>query len=148
MITEAEQKVVNRAKKILAREMMRQGTFNGASAGREYLKIHYAGAGHEIFTVIFLDSQHQVISVEDLSEGTIDGAAVYPREIIKRALQVNAAALCLSHNHPSGIAEPSQADIAITQKIKAAATVFDIRVLDHFIAGNDCITSLAERGLM
>lgn len=121
---------------------------NGAKRTKEYLKAKYQGQDSEIFSCLFLDSQHQLIIVEELFNGTIDGAAVYPREVVKKCLKYASAAVIFAHNHPSGIAEPSQADIAITAKLKAALSTIDVRVLDHLIIGDPNITSLAERGLL
>ncbi|MCG6507504.1 DNA repair protein RadC, partial [Vibrio parahaemolyticus] len=100
----------------------------------------------EAFYILFLDNQHRVIRDEVLFEGTIDAASVYPREVVKRALHHNAAALILAHNHPSGVAEPSQADRRITQRLTDALALVDIRVLDHFVVGDGDVVSFAERG--
>ena len=97
---------------------------------------------------LFLDAQNRVIGVEELFRGTIDGASVYPREVVKRCLAINAAAVIFAHNHPSGVAEPSQADQRLTQRLKAALATVDIRVLDHFVVGEAEALSFAERGLL
>ncbi|MET0068182.1 MAG: DNA repair protein RadC [Candidatus Thiodiazotropha sp.] len=115
---------------------------------REYLKTRLRHYRHEVFACLFLDNRHRVLGYEELFRGTIDGASVHPREVVKSALQHNAAALILAHNHPSGVAEPSQADQAITQTLKSALSLVDIRVLDHIIIGEGTPVSLAERGLM
>lgn len=99
-----------------------------------------------MFSCLFLNSQHYVVKLEELFIGTLDGAAVYPREVVKRALHHNAAAVILAHNHPSGIAEPSQADINITKKLKQALGTVEVRVLDHLVIGHAQVVSLAERG--
>lgn len=122
--------------------------FNGTAATKEYLRAKYLNLDIEVFSGLFLDSQHQLIKIEELFVGTIDGAAVYPREVVKKCLYHGAAAVIFAHNHPSGVAEPSQADIAITSKLKAALQTVDIRVLDHLIIGDPNITSMAERGLI
>ena len=101
---------------------------------------------HELFCCLFLDNRHRVICCEELFRGTINGASVHPREVVRRALEHNAAALILAHNHPSGVAEPSQADIQITHRLRDALALVDIRVLDHMIVGDGEISSLAERG--
>ena len=111
-----------------------------------YLKIKLAALEHEEFHCLFLDNKHALIKHECLFTGTIDGASVYPREVIKRALQLNAAALIFAHNHPSGNCEPSQADKDITKKLKDAASLFDIRVVDHIIIGGVETYSLAQHG--
>lgn len=103
---------------------------------------------HELFCCLYLDNRHRVLSFEELFRGTIDGTSVYPREVVKQALKVNAAAVILAHNHPSGVAEPSQADERITRRIKAALELVDIRLLDHLVIGDGCCTSLASRGLL
>ena len=114
---------------------------------REFLKLQLAHVKHEIFAVMWLDNQHRVIAFEELFRGTIDGASVYPREVVKAALHYNAAACILCHNHPSGIAEPSQADKHITDKVKNALNLIDVRTLDHVIVAESTY-SFAECGLI
>ena len=103
---------------------------------------------HEIFACLFLDNRHRVISFEEMFRGTIDGASVHPREVVKRALELNAAALIAAHNHPSGVAEPSRSDRAITSKLHDALALVDVRLLDHFVIGDGEVVSFAERGLL
>ncbi|MGB5579164.1 MAG: DNA repair protein RadC [Woeseia sp.] len=103
---------------------------------------------HELFCCLFLDNRHRVLRFETLFRGTIDGTSVYPREVVKQALQANAAAVILAHNHPSGVAEPSQADERITRRLRSALELVDIRLLDHLVIGDGCCTSLASRGLL
>lgn len=103
---------------------------------------------HELFCCLYLDNRHRIIHFEELFRGTIDGTSVYPREVVKQSLSVNAAAVILAHNHPSGVAEPSQADERITRRIKAALELVDIRLLDHLIIGDGGSTSLASRGIL
>ncbi len=103
---------------------------------------------HELFCCLYLDNRHRIIHFEELFRGTIDSTSVYPREVVKQSLSVNAAAIILAHNHPSGVAEPSQADERITRRIKAALELVDIRLLDHLIIGDGITTSLASRGLL
>lgn len=103
---------------------------------------------HEVFCCLYLDNRHRVLLFEELFRGTIDGTSVYPREVVKQALAVNAAAVILAHNHPSGVAEPSQADERITKRVKSALELVDIRVLDHLVIGDGATTSLASRGLL
>ncbi len=103
---------------------------------------------HEVFCCLYLDNRHRVLKFEELFRGTIDGTSVYPRELVKQALAVNAAAIILAHNHPSGVAEPSQADERITRRVKSALELVDIRLLDHLIIGDGISTSLASRGLI
>nr|HNP37515.1 DNA repair protein RadC [Woeseiaceae bacterium] len=104
--------------------------------------------GHELFCCLYLDNRHRVLQFNEMFRGTIDGTSVYPREVVKEALKVNAAAVILAHNHPSGVAEPSQADERITRRLKAALELVDIRLLDHLIVGDGVTTSLASRGLL
>jgi len=115
---------------------------------RRFLSARLRRYPHEVFAALFLDNRHRVIIFEELFTGTIDGASVHPREVVRRALQHNAAALILAHNHPSGVAEPSRADESITRRLKDALALVDIRVLDHLIVGDGEIVSLAERGLI
>lgn len=113
-----------------------------------YLRAQLMTEEQEIFALLMLDSQHRLIAFRRMFAGTIDSAAVYPRELLKQALKDNAAAIILVHNHPSGIADPSSADIALTKEIKAAMALVDISVLDHFIVGQGYVVSLSQQGLM
>ncbi len=115
---------------------------------RQYLRARLGKYEHEVFACLYLDNQHRVVTLEELFSGTIDGAAVYPREVVKRCLHNNAAAVIFAHNHPSGIAEPSQADVSITQRLKSALSTIDVRVLDHILVGGKDVVSFAERGLI
>lgn len=115
---------------------------------RKYLKSKLKNYEREVFACLFLDNQHRLISYEELFFGTIDGASVHPREVVKRCLAQNAAAVIFAHNHPSGLAEPSQADRRITDRLKSALLLVDIRVLDHMIVGDAEVISFAERGLI
>ena len=114
---------------------------------RNYVKLQLALYEHEVFACLFLDNRNRVISFEKLFHGTIDGASVYPREVVKAALSHNAAAVIFAHNHPSGVAEPSRADEQITKRLKDALALIDVRVLDHLVVGSE-IVSFAERGLL
>ena len=116
-------------------------------ASKDYVKLQLATYEHEVFACLFMDNRNRVITFEKLFRGTIDGASVYPREVVKACLRHNSAAVISTHNHPSGVAEPSQADIAITERLKKALALVDIRVLDHLIVGEEVI-SFAERGLL
>ena len=140
-----------------AMEMMRRCLLAGLKKGqsitdpgvtRDYLMAQMRGYDREVFACLFLDSQHRVIAYEELFYGTIDGASVYPREVVKRSLLINAAAVIFAHNHPSGVAEPSQADRRITDRLTSALSLVDIRVLDHFVVGDTEVTSFAERGFL
>ncbi|MGF1680915.1 RadC family protein [Photobacterium minamisatsumaniensis] len=128
-------------------EIIKKGdALTSPESTRKYLSRILRDRHREAFFVLFLDNQHRVLSGEVLFEGTIDSASVYPREVVKRSLELNAAALILAHNHPSGVAEPSQADRRITRRISDALALVDIRVLDHFVVGDGEITSFAEQG--
>jgi len=113
-----------------------------------FLKARMQHLDHELFCCLYLDNRHRVLRFDELFRGTIDGTSVYPREVVKEALGVNAAAVILAHNHPSGVAEPSQADERITRRLKSALELVDIRLLDHLIVGDGRATSLASRGLL
>ena len=115
---------------------------------RNFLMSELSGCDSEVFGCLFLDNKHRVIKFEKLFYGTIDGASVYPREVVKLALRYNAAALILAHNHPSGVAEPSNADISITKRLIEALNLIEIRILDHLVIGDGHSVSLAEKGLM
>ncbi|MDH5784415.1 MAG: DNA repair protein RadC, partial [Chromatiales bacterium] len=115
---------------------------------RRYLSAQLRHRQQEVFACLFLDNRHRVLGYEELFYGTIDGASVHPREVVRRAISHNAAAVILAHNHPSGVAEPSRSDESITLRLKEALTLVDIRLLDHMVVGDGEITSLAERGLI
>ena len=140
------QAVLELGQRYLAETLKRGDALTSPQETRLYLVSLLRDRPREAFFVLFLDNQHRVIESEILVEGTIDSASVYPREVVKRALQHNAAAIILAHNHPSGVAEPSQSDQRITQKISDALGLVDIRVLDHFVVGDGEIVSFAERG--
>ena len=137
--------LLERAAEALAAKYKREGTFTNPTNVKEYLKLKLGAHDREVFAVMLLDNQHQLISFEELFFGTIDAASIYPREVVKAALNHNAAAVVFAHNHPSGIAEPSQADRRITQRLVDALKLVDIRVLDHIVVGEDCV-SFAEKG--
>lgn len=115
---------------------------------REFLLARLRDRPHEVFCCLFLDNRHRVLAFGELFRGTIDNTTVHPREVVRQALKRNAAAVILAHNHPSGVAEPSEADQLITQRIRAALELIDVRLLDHFVIGDGCCTSLATRGLL
>ena len=114
----------------------------------KYLTLQLATCEHEVFSVLFMDNRHRVISFEHMFNGTIDGASVYAREVVKLALKLNAASVILSHNHPSGIPEPSQSDVKVTKRLVDALALVDVRVLDHIVIGGSEHVSFAERGLI
>ena len=113
-----------------------------------YLRLRLAERPNEVFACLYLDTRHRVLALEELFQGTIDGASVHPREVVRRALECRAGAVILVHNHPSGIAEPSQADLRITERLKSALSLVDVRVLDHVIVATEGAVSFAERGLI
>lgn len=136
------------ARRQALQELGRSDVLSSPQLTRRFLQHHLGGRSREVFSCIFLDNQHRVLRCEDLFLGTLDGAAVYPREVAVRALQCRAAAVIFAHNHPSGIAEPSSADRRITERLCAALNLLDIRVLDHIIVGSGCEYSFAEQGLL
>lgn len=142
------QAVLEMARRALAEEMRQGDALASPAAVRDYLRLALAGKTYEVFCVVFLDTQHRVLAVEELFRGTLTQTSVYPREVVKRALAHNAAALILAHNHPSGLAEPSRADETLTQALKSALALVDVTIIDHFIVGNSCAMSFAERGLL
>ena len=135
-------------KRSMAEKLTQQNSFTCAEAASDYLRAQLARQKREVFAMLMLDSQHQLIAYREMFKGTINSAAVYPRELVKQAMDDNAAAVILAHNHPSGVAEPSQADIQITQRIKQALALVDVTVLDHFVIGHCGAVSFAQRGLL
>lgn len=142
------QAVVEMSRRYLAEALQQRQVFSSAASTRQFLLAQLRQEVREVFAVMYLDNQHQLIRYEPLFYGTIDGAAVYPREIARRALELHAAALIVAHNHPSGIAEPSDADIRITRRIRDALALLDMRLLDHCVVAGPEVISLAERGLI
>lgn len=141
------QAVLEIARRHLMENLQRGDALCSPQETRRYLSAQLQGYAHEVFACLFLDNRNRVISFDKMFTGTIDGASVYPREVVKLALKKNAAAVIFAHNHPSGVAEPSGADEQITRKLKDALALVDIRVLDHIIVG-DTLVSFAERGLL
>ena len=125
-----------------------ESMLNSPSAVRQYLTLRMAQLEHEVFMVLFLDSQNRAITIEEMFRGTLTQASVYPREVVKRALQLNACSVIFAHNHPSGVAEPSHADENLTQTLKKALALVDVQVLDHFIVAGAKTLSFAERGIL
>ena len=143
------QAVLEMARRALAEAMKQDSLLNTPDTVRDYLRLHLAGLRHEVFFALWLDAQNRLIAAEELFRGTLTQASVYPREVVKKALAHNAAAVVLAHNHPSGVAEPSSADSQLTRELKQALALVDVRVLDHFIvAGTASPLSFAERGLL
>ncbi len=142
------QAVLELAKRAISEELSRGDILSSPQAVKNYLKLTLGGKSYESFTVLFLDVKHRLIQTAELARGTLDQASVYPREIIKQALLLNAAAIIIAHNHPSGSPEPSQADQHLTQTIRQAMQLVDLRLLDHFIIALPHIYSFAEHGLL
>ena len=136
------------AARAIIENLARGDALSSPQAVRDFLKHRLAGIPHEVFVAILLDAQNRVLSVEHLFRGTLTQTSVFPREIVKLALRLNAAAIIFAHNHPSGIAEPSRADEALTQTLKHTLALVDVKVLDHFIVGGTACMSFAERGLI
>lgn len=132
----------------LNEELKRDCVLNAPQAVRDCLRLHFAGREHESFVAMFLDAQHRLIATHELFRGTLTQTSVYPREVVKAALRENAAAVIFSHNHPSGVAEPSQSDKLLTEALKSALSLVDVRVLDHFIVAGTSVVSFAESGLL
>lgn len=145
-ITEAE--LVSIAKAFARRRLARGRKLTRPDLVFDYLQVLFQGYEHEVFSALFLDTQHRVIKFEELFRGTIDAANVYPREVVKQALGCNAAAVILVHNHPSGDPKPSNADRRITQQLKEALGLVEIRVIDHIVVGSEGCESFAERGYL
>ena len=142
------QAVLEMAKRHLLEVLQRDTVLSSPTEVRDYLKAQLRDYHREVFLCLFLDTQHRVICSEELFQGTIDASSVYPREVVQRALSLNAAAVIFAHNHPSGVNEPSQADQRITLRLRDALALVDIRVLDHMIIGDGPVLSMAERGLL
>ena len=140
--------VMELARRYLAECLERGQRLTSPTDTRDFLLLRLRDYQYEVFACLFLDNKHRVIAYEEMFRGTIDGASVYPREVVKRALELNAAAIILAHNHPSGECEPSMADRAITERIAAAVSLVDIRLLDHIVIGDSVCLSFAESGLL
>jgi len=140
--------VLELARRALVEKLQEKTLFDSPQSVRDYLQLQLGSRPHEIFAVLFLDSQHRLIALEELFRGTLTQTSVYPREVVVRALALNAASVVLAHNHPSGTAQPSRADEALTQTLKAALALVDVRVLDHFVVTSSKAVSMAEMGLV
>jgi DNA repair protein RadC len=144
-----DEEVIKLAVSILQHRFgLKRTSLNSPQTVREYLKLSLTDIPHEVFCCAFLDAQNRVIAFEELFRGTLTQTSVYPREVVKRALHHNAAAIIFAHNHPSGVAEPSRSDEHLTQALKAALALVDTKVLDHFVIGSGTAMSFAERGLL
>ena len=140
--------VLELARRALAERLREREVFDTADAVKQYVQLHLAAKGHEVFAVLFLDCQHRLLAMEEMFRGSLTETSVYPREVVLRALHHGAAAVVLAHNHPSGSVEPSRADEALTQRLKAALGLVDVRVLDHVIVAPGAALSMADRGLV
>lgn len=142
------QAVVEMAKRHLAADIKKGIKMDNVKNTKAFLSAKLRDKDHEVFAGLFLDSQHQLIMYKELFQGSLDSASVYPREVVKEAINLGAGAIIFAHNHPSGVAEPSQADVLITQRLSQALQLVDIRVLDHFIVGSQQTISFAQRGII
>lgn len=140
--------VLELARRALAEQLRERAALDTPQAVKDYLQLHLANKKHECFAVLFLDNQHKLLALEELFRGTLAQTSVYPREVVLRALHHHAAAVVLAHNHPSGTVQPSRADEALTQALKAALALIDVRVLDHVIVAPGLALSMAEKGLV
>jgi DNA repair protein RadC len=140
--------VIELARRALNKELAQRPVFDRPEDVKRYLQLQLGARDHEVFAVMFLDSQQRLLKLEEMFRGTLTQTSVYPREVVKRALELHAGAVVLAHNHPSGAAEPSRADEFLTQTLKSALGLIDVRVLDHLIVGHGEVVSLAERGLL
>lgn len=136
------------ARRSLRQELKSGNALTSPGAVRDYLRLALGGLAHEVFVCIFMDAQHRVTTAKELFRGTLTQTSVYPREVVKAALAANAAAVIFAHNHPSGVAQPSQADELLTRQLKEALALVEVRVLDHFIVAGNQALSFAERGLL
>jgi DNA repair protein RadC len=136
------------ARRALAQPLREAPALASPRAVKDYVALHLAGRAQEVFAVLFLDGQHRLLKLEEMFAGTLMQATVFPREVVRRAIELRAASVVLAHNHPSGVAEPSRADEHLTQSLRAALQLVDVQVLDHLIVGQGQVVSLAERGLL
>ncbi|MGH8707827.1 MAG: RadC family protein [Burkholderiales bacterium] len=140
--------ILELARRALREELRAGSALTAPGAVRDYLRLALGTRAHEVFVCLYLDAQHRVIGTEELFRGSLTQTSVYPREVVKSALAANAAAVIFAHNHPSGVAQPSQADELLTRQLREALALVDIRVLDHFIIAGNQALSFAERGLL
>jgi len=140
--------VVEIGRRALTQELAQGPVFDAPASVKRYVQLQLGGHAHEVFAVVFLDAQHRLLAFEEMFRGTLTQTSVYPREVVKRALERGAAAVILAHNHPSGLAEPSRADETLTATLRSALQLVDVRVLDHLVVGRSDVVSFAERGLL
>jgi DNA repair protein RadC len=139
--------VLELSRRVLAQRMSERNVLESPQAVMDFLRLQLGHKTHEVFAVLFLDAQHQLIAFEEMFRGTLTQTSVYPREVVQRALHHHCASVVLAHNHPSGVAEPSRADEMLTQTLKSALALVDVRVLDHVVVGAGACISMAQRGL-
>jgi len=142
------EEVLSQARRVLSQRVRRGATMSSPQTVKDHLRLEIGALEHEVFCVLFLDAQHRIIVLKQMFRGTVTQTSVYPREVVKEALAQNAAAVILAHNHPSGAPEPSRADEYLTQTLKTALALVDVRVLDHLVVGGGDVVSFAERGLL
>lgn len=142
------EEVLSQARRVLCQRVRRGATMSSPQAVKDHLRLEIGALEHEVFCVLFLDAQHRIIVLKQMFRGTVTQTSVYPREVVKEALAQNAAAVILAHNHPSGAPEPSRADEYLTQTLKTALALVDVRVLDHLVVAGADVVSFAERGLV
>jgi DNA repair protein RadC len=142
------EEVLSQARRVLSQRVRRGATMSSPQAVKDHLRLEIGVLEHEVFCVLFLDAQHRIIALKQMFRGTVTQTSVYPREVVKEALALNAAAVILAHNHPSGAAEPSRADEFLTQTLKTALALVDVRVLDHLVVAGADVRSFAELGLL
>jgi len=140
--------VMELARRSLSQQLAQRPVFDSPQRVKEFLRLQLGHLGHEVFAVLFLDAQNRLLKLEEMFRGTLTQTSVYPREVVKRALEMRSGAVILAHNHPSGAAEPSRADEFLTKALVSALQLIDVRVLDHFVVGQAEVVSFAERGLM
>lgn len=148
-VLEQENRLISEAKNVLYARLRSPGpVLNAPPAARDFVRLQLGDREREVFAVLFLDAQHRLMEYREMFFGTVDSCSVYPREVVKAALRINAASVMFAHNHPSGLTEPSIADNKITQRLVKALDLLDIRVIDHLIVGGQEVTSFAEQGYL
>lgn len=140
--------VLQQARRVLSQRVRRGATLSSPQLVKDFLRLHIGMLEHEVFTVLFLDAQNRLVALKEMFRGTVSQTSVYPREVVKEALSFNAAAVIFAHNHPSGVAEASRADEYLTQALKSALALVDVRVLDHLVVAGADVVSFAERGVI
>ena len=140
--------VIEMARRSLSQGLAAAPVFESPGEVKQFVQLQLGALQHEVFAVLFLDAQHRLLALEEMFRGTLTQTSVYPREVVRRAMACNAGAVILAHNHPSGVAEPSRADEFLTQSLRSALALVDVKVLDHLVVGQGVVVSFAERGLL